>query len=48
MAGKPWPEHNAPWGDGDPDGEDKGAYQVPPGEMEERAPRKPDGDEVDA
>lgn len=41
-ARKPWPEKDGPWGD--PDGDDKGAYEIPPGEVEERAP---DGDRTD-
>lgn len=43
---KPWSERDrAPWGDGDPDGEDNGAFDVPPGEESGIRPNPdPDGD----
>lgn len=35
---KPWPEHPAPWGDGDPDGTDTGTFSDGPGEESNKKP----------
>jgi hypothetical protein len=36
----PWPDRPAPWGNGDPDGEDHGSYETPPGDKRDTPPMR--------